>query len=150
MKKILFVTLFAMNGFCVQAQENIQTFGQVFTPQDVVSADQVASRVNGKDSVYLQTTGVVKEVCQAKGCWMKVDVGNGQDMLVRFKNYGFFVPKDAAGKKVTLNGKAFAYEMSVAEQRHYAEDVGKSKKEIAKIKKPEKSVRFVADGVILQ
>ncbi len=126
-----------------------QLFGAAFTPQNVVPVSDVAARVSGKDSVYLQTEGVVKEVCQQKGCWMKVDVGNGEEMLVRFKRYGFFVPKDAAGKKVVLNGKAFAYQSSVAEQRHYAEDAGKSKKEVASIKKPQKAVRFEADGVLL-
>jgi hypothetical protein len=126
-----------------------QLFGTAFTPQNVVPASDVAARVSGKDSVYLQTEGVIKEVCQQKGCWMKVDVGNGEEMLVRFKRYAFFVPKDAAGKKVVLNGKAFAYQSSVAEQRHYAEDAGKSKKEVASIKKPQKAVRFEADGVLL-
>jgi uncharacterized protein YqjF (DUF2071 family) len=80
---------------------------------------------------------------------MKLDVGNGEEMLVRFKRYAFFVPKDVAGKKVVLNGKAFAYQSSVAEQRHYAEDAGKSKKEVAGIKKPQKAVRFEADGVLI-
>jgi len=127
-----------------------QVYGQSFTPANVIPANQVAAQVSGKDSVYLQTEGVVKEVCQQKGCWMKVDVGNGEEMLVRFKGYSFFVPKDAAGKKVTLNGKAFAYQSSVAEQRHYAEDAGKSKKEVASIKKPQKAVRFEADGVLIQ
>jgi hypothetical protein len=126
-----------------------QLFGTAFTPGNVIPAGDVAAQVSGKDSVYLQTEGIVKEVCQQKGCWMKVDVGNGEEMLVRFKRYAFFVPKDAAGKKVVLNGKAFAYQSSVAEQRHYAEDAGKSKKEVSSIKKPQKAVRFEADGVLL-
>jgi hypothetical protein len=48
--------------------------------------------------VYLQTEGVIKEVCQQKVCWMKVDVGNGEEMLVRFKRYAFFVPKTPPAK----------------------------------------------------
>jgi len=126
-----------------------QLFGAAFTPEKVIPATEVAAQVTGKDSVYLQTEGIVKEVCQQKGCWMKVDVGDGQEMLVRFKRYAFFMPKDAAGKKVVLNGKAFTYQSSVAEQRHYAEDAKKSKKEIASIKKPQQAVRFEADGVLL-
>ncbi len=132
-----------------QTPADARYFGKEFTPQNVVPAAQVAAKVGAKDSVYLQTEGVVKEVCRQKGCWMKVDAGNGEEMLVRFKQYAFFVPKDAAGKKVVLNGKAFAYQSSVAEQRHYAEDAGKSKKEVASIKKPRKAVRFEADGVML-
>ncbi len=132
------------------AQEKNLTFGETFTPTNVIPASQVSVAMTGKDTVFVQAEGVIKEVCQQKGCWMKVDVGNGQDMLVRFKGYSFFVPKDAAGKKVILKGKAFEHTTSVAELRHYAEDAGKSKKEISAIKKPQKSVRFVADGVVLE
>ncbi|MDJ1469421.1 MULTISPECIES: DUF4920 domain-containing protein [Xanthocytophaga] len=150
MKKFVFAALTCLSGMVVQAQEKSATFGESFTPQNVIPVNQLAQAVEGKDSAFVQTEGIVKEVCQNKGCWMRVDAGNGQEMLVRFKNYAFFVPKDAAGKKVILKGKAFEQKTSVAELRHYAEDAGKSKKEIAKIKKPEKSVRFVADGVILE
>jgi hypothetical protein len=149
MKKILSIAFLCVAGMAAQAQDKA-TFGETFTPQNVIPVSQVSAAVSTKDSAFVQTEGMVKEVCQNKGCWMKVDMGNGQDMLVRFKNYSFFVPKDAAGKKVVLKGKAFSYETPVAELRHYAEDAGKSKKEIARIKKPEKSVRFVADGVILE
>ncbi len=149
MKKFLCLLAFGIATIAVQAQDKA-IFGESFNPQNVIPATKVASVVSTKDSAFVQTEGVVKEVCQNKGCWMKVDMGNGQDMLVRFKNYSFFVPKDAAGKKVILKGKAFTYETPVAELRHYAEDAGKSKKEIARIKKPEKSVRFVANGVILE
>ena len=153
MKPLRFLCCLALlvSSFAKAQQQSPQgqLFGAAFTPQNVVPASDVASKVSDKDSVHLQTEGIVKEVCQQKGCWMKVDVGNGEEMFVRFKQYAFFVPKDAAGKKVVLNGKAFAYQSSVAEQRHYAEDVGKSKKEVASIKKPQKAVRFEADGVLL-
>ena len=149
MKKTIITAMLAATGFGAWAQDTKTTYGEAFALKDVISAAQVASMVQGKDSAFVQTEGTVKEVCQAKGCWMKVDAGNGQEMLVRFKGYSFFMPKDAAGKKVVLKGKAFQYETSVAELRHYAEDAGKSKKEIASIRKPQQSVRFVADGVIM-
>jgi len=134
MQKFVVALILSLTGISLYAQENTTTFGEPFTPQNVIPVSQVPAAVTGKDSAYVQAEGVIKEVCQAKGCWMKVDVGNGEEMLVRFKNYGFFVPKNAAGKKVILNGKAFEQVASVAEQRHYAEDAGKSKKEIARIK----------------
>ena len=54
----------------------------------------------------------------------------------RFKDYGFFMPTDAAGKEVIVDGKAFVNEVSVADLKHYAEDAGKSPEEIAKITEP--------------
>ncbi|MBK6732010.1 MAG: DUF4920 domain-containing protein [Bacteroidetes bacterium] len=41
--------------------------------------------------------GTVTSVCQNKGCWMKLDLGNGESMRVTFKDYGFFVPKEKQG-----------------------------------------------------
>lgn len=126
-----------------------QTFGKAFSADHPIPFQAVPDKLAGKDSVVLQTAGMVKEVCQAKGCWMKVDIGNGQEMMVKFKDYGFFVPKDIVGKQVILNGMAYQKTLTVAQLRHYAEDAGKSEKEIAKIKKPQAAVQFEADGVIL-
>ena len=62
--------------------------------------------------------------------------------MVKFKDYGFFMPKDISGKEVILNGKAYVNEVPVDEQRHYAEDAGKSEEEIAAITEPKKDLFF--------
>ena len=80
---------------------------------------------------------------------MKLDMENGEQVMVKFKDYGFFVPKDIEGKQVIVNGKAFVNEMPVDEQRHYAEDAGKSQEEIALITTPKKTFAFEADGVLI-
>ena len=90
----------------------------------------------------------VNEVCQAKGCWMLLDIGAGEAM-VKFKDYGFFMPKNIADKEVIVNGKAFVSEVSIEEQRHYAEDAGKSDEEIAAITQVKKTLSLEADGVLL-
>jgi hypothetical protein len=126
------------------------SYGAHFVPDNPLPASALSDKLSGKESVELQTTGIVKEVCQAKGCWIKVDVGNGQEMMVKFKDYAFFVPKDISGKQVILNGKAFYKTIPVAQLQHYAEDAGKSKEEISSITQPQSSLQFEADGVILK
>ena len=101
------------------------------------------------DTIRTQMIGEIKEVCQNKGCWMKVALASDDEIFVRFKDYAFFVPKDAAGKKVVLNGAAFLEEMSVEDQRHYAEDDGAAQEEIAQITTPKRTYRFEADGVLI-
>ena len=81
---------------------------------------------------------------------MKLKLENGEEAMVKFKDYGFFMPKDIAGKEVIVNGLAFIEEMSVEEQKHYAEDAGESKEVIAAITAPKKTYRFEADGVLLK
>jgi hypothetical protein len=70
-------------------------------------------------------------------------------MMVRFKDYGFFVPKDCNGKTAIMNGVAYKEVVSVDMLRHYAEDAGKSKEEIMKITTPETRLSFEADGVMI-
>nr|WP_321237082.1 DUF4920 domain-containing protein [uncultured Psychroserpens sp.] len=141
-----------------QAQEQTQevtydSFGKEITANDALTAKRMAVHYESMtvgDSVDAKMIAKVDEVCQAKGCWMKLDLPNGQQVMVKFKDYGFFMPKDISGKEVIINGKAFVNEVPVDEQRHYAEDGGATAEEIAKITEPKKTYSFLADGVLLK
>jgi|SRR6218665_2907655 len=128
----------------------LQYFGDTITMDGAVAADQIGAQMQGKDSLEVKLTGVIKEVCQKKGCWMTMNIGGDKEMQVRFKDYAFFVPKDASGKTVVVEGVAFTDTTSVAELKHYAEDGGKTKEEIAQITQPEINVSFEANGVIIK
>ncbi len=132
-----------------QTKEKTSSYGEKITDKNAVDTKTLSARLTAKDSVSIKVKGTVINVCQRKGCWMNVDLGNGEQMMVRFKDYGFFVPKDAGGKTVVMQGIAFKDETSVEQLRHYAQDAGKSKEEIAKITKPEKAIAFEASGVLL-
>jgi hypothetical protein len=80
---------------------------------------------------------------------MKVEQSNGEKLMVKFKDYGFFMPKDIVGKEIVLDGEASVKEVSVKQLQHYAKDAGKSEEEIKKIKEPKKEVQFVAKGVLV-
>ena len=85
-----------------------------------------------------------------KGCWMKISVEN-DTVLVRFKDYGFFVPKNGIeGKRTIINGNISVDTLSVAQLQHYAEDAGKSKEEIDLITEPKITISFLADGVLIK
>ena len=79
---------------------------------------------------------------------MKVDI-DGEESMVRFKDYAFFMPKDIAGQDAIIEGVAFIEEVSVEDLKHYAEDDGKSPEEIAAITEPKKSLAIVSSGVLL-
>ena len=126
------------------------TYGKTLTSQNSVAGTNLPQILGAKDSMAVKVTGQVADVCQAKGCWMDVKLNDNSVMKVRFKDYGFFVPKDLKGKTVVMNGMAYNKTISVAEQRHYAQDAGKTEAEIKAITQPQKSITFVADGVLLQ
>ncbi|MEL7221537.1 MAG: DUF4920 domain-containing protein [Bacteroidota bacterium] len=125
------------------------SFGADFSPASVVAFSDLNPQVPASDSVAVMVQGKVDAVCQAKGCWMTMMSPAGEEMMVKFKDYGFFMPKDIAGREVIVNGKAYYETTSIDELRHYAEDAGKSEEEIQAITEPKQELKFYADGVIL-
>ncbi|MFC4219553.1 DUF4920 domain-containing protein [Flagellimonas marina] len=143
--------LFLVNMIMAQEVITGNYFGETFTIEEEIHKQElVFDQLAITDTVMTQMTGKIKEVCQAKGCWMNVALDSGDEVFVRFKDYGFFVPKDAADKTVYMNGLAFLEEMSVEDQKHYAKDSGASEVEIAKITEPAHILRFQADGVLIK
>ncbi|WP_298239071.1 DUF4920 domain-containing protein [uncultured Algibacter sp.] len=128
------------------------SFGKDIIADDAIDVTSMAAHyktMQTGDSINSKMKAKVSEVCQAKGCWMILNTGDGSEIMVKFKDYGFFVPKDISGKEVIVNGQAYVKEVSVDEQRHYAKDAGKSAEEIAKITEPKRTYSFEADGVLV-
>ena len=128
-------------------------FGTHFADADVLTSAEMLGnyeKMSTKDTMASKFSGLVTEVCKVKGCWMKLQLGDGKETMVKFKDYGFFVPKELVGKEVIVNGLAFVEEMNVKDQRHYARDAGKSDEEIAAIINAETKYAFEADGVLIK
>lgn len=132
-----------------QAEETYSIYGEDFSKEGIIEAGKLTSSLGSQDSLKLIATGTVKEVCQMKGCWMTIDLENGEKMRVTFKDYGFFVPKDIAGQKVVIDGYAYNSITDVETLRHYAEDAGGSAEEIEAITDAKQEVTFVANGVAI-
>lgn len=164
MRKIALI--FAFSLLLIACKENNKTskedikekieyasFGDKINDSNVVSkeiAEQKFTDLSEGDTINLKFASTINEVCKSKGCWMKLDLGNGKESMVRFKDYGFFVPLDADNKEVIVNGKAYITQISVDQLKHYAKDAGKSESEIAKINEPELTYAFEADGVLMK
>jgi hypothetical protein len=163
MKKILFTLLSfgvlacnqpANDSAAVEAPATetaeILTFGEGIAIADEMPVDEFLTQLTAADSLEnVLISGTINSCCQKKGCWMKVDLGNDREMMVKFKDYGFFMPLDCSGSTVRLQGRAFKETVSVDELRHYAEDAGKTPDEIAAITEPETRFSFEASGVEL-
>jgi hypothetical protein len=129
------------------------SFGDKISNEKVVTSKEMLLKFEDMivgDTISVKFASEIKEVCAAKGCWMKLPLTAEKEVMVRFKDYGFFMPLDSQGKEVVLEGKAFVQTTSVAELRHYAKDAGKSKEEIAAIITSKKEFSFEANGVLLK
>lgn len=124
-------------------------YGETITEEGAVEASELYAMMEGKDSLALKVKGTINESCKKKGCWMKMDMGNGDEMRVTFKDYGFFVPTDLNGQTAIIEGFATMDTTDVETLRHYAEDGGQSAEEIAAITEPEISLNYEATGVII-
>lgn len=131
-----------------------KNFGDKVTPEGASTYDDILPRLKalkGSEKIEnVKMTGTVLAVCKAKGCWMTLQSDKGEpEIFVKFKDYGFFMPKDVVGKKVLMQGYAFKEVTNVETLRHFAEDEGKSKEEIAKITQPKDEYKFLANGVVI-
>jgi len=137
-----------------EAQKEIAyaSFGKEINDTDAIYPKGMLERykdLKAGDTINAKMRGKIKEVCSKKGCWMTIDIDGKDQIMVKFKDYGFFMPLNAEGE-VVMNGKAYVSETSVEELRHYAEDAGKSEEEIAAITDPKFEYGFEADGVLLK
>jgi hypothetical protein len=127
-----------------------QVYGAAVTADGARTMNELPALLGAKDSVQVKLVAKASTVCQVKGCWMTLPTADGKEMRVRFKDYGFFVPKDLTGHTVVVSGWAHRETVPVEHLQHYAKDAGKSEKDIAAITQPEQQLNFEADGVLVQ
>ena len=146
--KTFIIFFFSILSFS-QNDNNYERYGELFENSEIINYELERDNfLNSSSKVKIE--GEILSSCPMKGCWMRISVEK-DTVLVRFKDYGFFVPKNGIeGKSTIINGKLSVDTLSIAQLQHYAEDAGKSKEEIALISKPEITISFLADGVLIK
>jgi hypothetical protein len=142
---LLFLCAAAAAGCASSQTHGAQTYGA--PPALGAAALPLASALvpsNVGREIVLQ--GKVADVCQMKGCWMVLTDGT-HALRTTFKDYGFFVPKDLAGRAVVVEGVLTRESVDEKTRRHYAEDAGQSAEQIAAIRGPIEDYAFVASSV---
>ena len=155
---VLFTCLIALTIACNSGNNQLSTndtksignFGTMINEKGSMTMAQLVAEMKDKPEMNVKVEGKISDCCQKKGCWMNIEKGDGTEMKVTFKDYGFFVPKDCKGKTTIFQGRAFMDTVTVEMLRHYAEDAGKSEEEIAKINEPSTELTFEAEGVIIK
>lgn len=147
------VLLFFISAVVVSAQERTDStgeFGESISTNGAIPVKKLQKKMKNSETLDIKVKGTIKEVCQAKGCWMTLDMGNDELLRVKFKDYGFFVPKNAAGKTAIIQGAAKKEVISIDELKHLAEDAGKSDQEIHAINESREELTFIAEGVVIE
>ena len=166
MKKFIVLSIMFAVGFtsCKSEKSNkeevteeivadYESFGDKITAENTLTAEEMMAKfetLQVGDTINVKFESKIADVCSKKGCWMKLPLNENNETMVKFKDYGFFMPLDSKGKDVIVEGKAFVQITPVDELKHYAEDAGKTAEEIAKITEPKKEMAFEANGVLLK
>lgn len=154
--KLIFCTLLSvsLSVTAVMAQSPATAKPKVYgaamlQSEPFYATGRLPSLMQGQQSRELQLVGVAKDVCQKEGCWMTIALNRKADgeVMVKIKDHAFALPKDIAGKQVMVRGTVVKKTQTVAEQKHYLEDAGAAKEEIAKIKAPKEIYEVQAVSV---
>ena len=139
----------------VEQEEKIE-LGENYGPVEVditkaISVEEMISNFEGKEGEHEYTfEGTLTEVCSKAGCWVNIDKGDGETFMVRFKDHFTIPTETAVGTEAFLHGVLYRDTVTVDLLRHFAEDAGKSEKEINAITEPKYELGFEADGIVLK
>ena len=147
MKNIRYMLIFFIISASLSGQ--ILSYGVNIEEGSIIENSQIENLFVTKEKFNAKLKAKVTDVCQMKGCWMKLDIGNEKEIMVNFKDYSFFVPKNIIGKKVVVSGEAFKRNISVDELKHYARDRGEKELAVSLIVEPKEIYSLTAKGVIL-
>jgi hypothetical protein len=149
MKKLLLIAIVFILVAC--NSKTYTSFGVEISDQPTHSFNTIYDLAQNGEVNNIVLEGEITQTCAKKGCWMDVKVSEQDTLMVRFKDYGFFVPKEGVeGLRTVVKGKAKMDTISVEMLRHYAEDAGDSEEEILKIMEPKYVLEFIADGVLIE
>lgn len=152
---VLVVCIVACNGTVKEKTDEAQAnlvgnYGEVIDAKGAISTKELVKMLESSDSVSVKVEGEILATCAMKGCWMNLQLDNGEEMRVTFKDYGFFVPSEGMeGNRAVIQGKALRTVTDVATLKHYASDAGKPQIEIDAITEDKEELTFEAEGVII-
>jgi len=125
-------------------------FGTKFATTDAIPVSEVADVFTVSDTAGVTISGKIATSCKHSGCWMNLDMGNGETIHVTFRDESFTIPLDAAGKNVVARGMAIREMIPVETLQNYAREEGKSEAEVAAITVPVYAYEFIASGVMIE
>ncbi len=146
MKNLLALFLLFTLAMTAKAQSDTKSYGEEFVIVDVQSVRLLIENPEEHLNEDLVIRGTLTAVCQKAGCWARIG-GEKGDLFMKFGDHDFTIPTDMAGAPVVARGTLIKKETSVEELKHLAEDAGKSKREIRKIKSPKIEYWFMATGL---
>jgi hypothetical protein len=129
----------------------VQAYG---APLGAGAADHDLGKLLADPDAYadarVTVQGVVRQVCQNRGCWLELASGSGTDALgcrVVSHGHAFFVPRDAVGSRAKVEGTVQVRTVPAEQVAHMESEGGRFAHKLADGSARE--VRIDAAGVEL-
>jgi hypothetical protein len=137
---------FGLGPAAAESPKPADSFGAALTLEEATPLASVLANAERYTSEPVLIHGRLSDVCQRKGCWTVIQ-DEGAHVRVRFKDYGFFIPKDATGREAFVEGIVTIETLSEDEARHYESESRDGDPD--SVKGPQRQVGFMASGVRL-
>ena len=131
-----------------QHENPVKVYGEVVDSTQAVKATDLQQKMLGIRTINLTISGKVEDVCKAEGCWMKLDLGEENRLLVRMKNRSFSVDDEVQGKYAFVKGTVHYDTISVENLQKHAKEDGESDSVISSLTVPEINLVMEALGVM--
>jgi hypothetical protein len=79
-------------------------FGAPITTKKPVKVADLAKKPEKFKGKTVRLEGVVKEVCQGRGCWVEVAAPGGASFMARSLDHSILLPKDCQGRSIVVEG----------------------------------------------
>lgn len=83
---------------------------------------QILASPSTFDGQVVRTSGTIERVCQRMGCWMELRGADTAAVRVPMAGHAFFLPRDAAGRSATIEGRVAVEELSPEMREHLASE----------------------------
>ena len=142
----VFIILFG----CGSDKNSVLNFGGAVDTTKAIPATELANSMGDQATLNTTISGKIVNVCKAEGCWLKLDLGEDEPLMVRMSDHSFTVTENIEGKFAFIAGQAHYDTLSVEKLQDYAKDEGAGPEEIAAITKPELELVFEVKGVAVR
>lgn len=118
---LLAAAAFAGEGHkCSASSADAQRFGAAIKVKKCTPVAQLAKDPARMAGRKIKIEGVVKAVCQGRGCWFEVEAADGATFMARSLDESVLVPKDCKGRTVVVQGVVKALPASAREEAEKA------------------------------
>jgi hypothetical protein len=129
-----------------QATHETDDFGAPITLEQATPLARVLANPERYALQPVLVRGRLTDVCQRKGCWTVLQDQAAQ-VRVRFKDYGFFLPKDSTGRQAFVEGVVVVETLTEEQARHYESEARDGDPD--SVRGPRRELGFTASGVRL-